>query len=199
MIGGKKIHEEWIKRNKKMKLVLVLQSEKELEKKELAKCAKEITNKLGLETIKLKKKTEYPVWIQEVKLFTPLINWGDNDDDEVNIYYLVFLALKDNINELTLNNLKNVECLKGLTDVSSKKKHLIKKVEKYIKKHNATNNYVSYLQVSTTNTNLNPNAPAWTPKQSGGYVKLSNGKTRKVRTYKNGTKYILLNGKKVSV
>jgi len=50
---------------------------------------------------------------------------------------------------------------------------------------------------------LNPNAKEYVPgeqwAQSGGYVKLSNGKTRKVRTYKNGTKYILLNGKKVSV
>lgn len=191
MIGGKQIHREWMKRGKKMKLVLVLQSDEQMKRRNLANCAKQITKELSLEKIKLKNKTEYPVWIQEIKLTKPLGSWGNDNSDEIyDFYYLVFIALKGKIDKLTLNNLKNISCLENLEDVTPTKDSLINKVTNMIKSNNATNNYVKEVNNFEKLTSIS---------QSGGYVKLSNGKTRKVRTSKNGTKYILLNGKKVKV
>jgi len=47
---------------------------------------------------------------------------------------------------------------------------------------------------------LNSKAKPWSPKsQSGGYVNIKGGGTRKVRHYNNGKPYILLNGRKVKI
>jgi hypothetical protein len=176
------IHSNWTEDGKRMHLVGLLEGKK-LSSKKIKECAEKLEEANKLE--KSSKGNRSPVWIQKTEL----------DDDKY--LYSIFFARENPI--LTLNEAKKIklgECFAGMTfktyELDKNDREKFTDLFLYIKK--ITSGSLVKKGYAKTLKKLHNNKS-----QSGGYVKLSNGQTRKVRTYKNGNKYILLNGKKVRV
>jgi len=184
------IHSNWKEDGKRMHLVGLLEG-KNLSSKKIKECAEKLEEANKLE--KSSKGNRSPVWIQKTEL----------DDDKY--LYSIFFARENPI--LTLNEAKKIklgyakniklgECFEGMKfktyGLNENGREKLTDLFIYIRKETSGSlvkkGYAKKLKKLHSNKS-----------QSGGYVKLSNGQTRKVRTYKNGNKYILLNGKKVRV
>jgi hypothetical protein len=200
------IHSNWTSDGKKMYLVGLLEGNK-LSSKKIKECAEKMEELNKLE--KSSKENRSPVWIQKTEL-----------DGDRYLYSIFFARKKPVITIKEAKEIKFGECFDDMEiktyKLDSNNKERFTDLFLYIKKETsgslAKKSYAKKLKDLHRNKKkkLKANAKEYVPgeqwaqsgeqwAQSGGYVKLSNGKTRKVRTYKNGTKYILLNGKKVSV
>jgi hypothetical protein len=192
MLGGKKIHEKWLKEGKKMRPVAVFRSSDEMD--DISQCAKDIMKAFKLKPTKNKGKKDLPVWIQEI-------------NDDKHYYYIIFIALSENKLFGNLNNevnprhiLKTTNCLSDMKDVTNNKKGLAAfyKTLKNTSNNNSNNSYVNDVtELIKQIKEISANSKSWSPK--GGYVKVQGGGTRKVRHYKNGNPYILLNGRKMKI
>ena len=180
-----------------MKAVALFISNEELDN--IPQCAKDISEELSLSRSKSKKK-EYPVWIEELHINNKY-------------YYMIFIALDHgklysyNVNS-NRTKLKSVDCLSGMKDITNSKRGIgslyaaIKKTSNNNSNNTYTSNVSNFLNKIKE---LSPSAKSWSPKskskspQKGGYIKVQGGGTRKVRHYKNGNPYVLLNGRKVKL
>ena len=146
----------------------------------LKKIRRNLANRLRKEYKRLKNKKNF-----KIQNLYAMLELDDEGLNKLNIDKKIFFEMP---------KAKGVKAIKNLTDRWFYSLSYFQKDGKY---HMGI--ILSHPDSERKFKKLNPNANEWTPKQTGGYVKLSNGKTRKIRTYKNGNKYILLNGKKVRV